>query len=173
MKRAVVLGLGLGLLAACGAGSAEAPLTIQLGLTHAATETALHAHQFCREQGQINTDHEMFPRCERTASEVSSAWVTAVFDGDRLVELRRWERFSDRDEATQRWNELLAARSRVSQPSDEALAHLRERGLLPPGTRSVKAFREDPGVVIGVYLLTPTPPEQANVLEQISYEKNY
>jgi len=43
--------------------------------------------------------------------------------------------------------------------------------VLPAGTRSVKAFRGDDGVVIGIYLLTPSPPENANVLEQVSYEK--
>jgi hypothetical protein len=167
MKRAVLLGL----LAACGGPSAESPLAIQLGLTHAATSQALHAHQFCRESGQIDSNHELFPRCDRTGAEVSDAWVSASFDGDRLVELQRWERFGDDGRAVERWNELLAARSKISQPSDEALLHLRARGLLPPGTRSVKAFREDAGIVIGVYLLTPSPPEQANVLEQISYEK--
>jgi hypothetical protein len=167
MKRAVLLGLW----AACGGPSAESPLAIQLGLTHAATTQALHAHQFCREPGQIDTNHELFPRCDRTGAEVSDAWVRASFDGDRLVELQRWERYGDADRAVERWNELLAARSKISQPSDEALLHLRARGLLPPGTRSVKAFREDAGIVIGVYLLAPSPPEQANVLEQISYER--
>jgi hypothetical protein len=159
------------LAAACGGPTAEAPLTVPLGLTHKATEQALHTHQFCRERGQVDTNHELFPRCDRTAAELGDAWVTAAFDGDRLVELRRWERYPDDARAVERWNELLAARMKVSQPSDEALRHLRERGLLPAGTRSVKAFREDAGVVIGVYLLQPSPPEQANVLEQISYEK--
>jgi hypothetical protein len=158
-------------LAACGGPSAESPLAIQLGLTHAATTQALQAHQFCRESGQIDSKHELFPRCDRTGAEVSDAWVSASFDGDKLVELQRWERFGDDARAIERWNELLAARSKISQPSDEALLHLRARGLLPPGTRSVKAFREDAGIVIGVYLLTPSPPEQANVLEQISYER--
>jgi len=171
MKRAVLLGLWV----ACGGPSAESPLAIQLGLTHAATTQALHEHQFCREPGQIehraSRYHELFPRCDRTGVEVSDAWVSASFDGDKLVELQRWERFGDDARAVERWNELLAARSKISQPSDEALLHLRARGLLPPGTRSVKAFREDAGIVIGVYLLTPSPPEQANVLEQVSYER--
>lgn len=161
----------VGLLAACGGPSAEAPLTLQLGLDHAATEQALHAHQFCREAGQQRSNHEVFPRCDRAAAELGEAWVAATFDGGKLVELRRWERYPDDEHAVERWNQLLAARGKVSQPSDEALRHLRERGLLPVGTRSVKAFRGDDGVVIGVYLLTPSPPEQANVLEQINYER--
>jgi len=161
----------LALLAACGGPTAEAPLTVQLGITHDAAEHDLQAHQFCREQGQINSNHELFPRCDRTAAELGEAWVNATFDGDKLVELRRWERYPDDNRAVERWNEMLAARTKISTPSDEALQHLRDRGLLPAGTRSVKAFRDPNGVVIGVYLLTPSPPENANVLEQVSYEK--
>ncbi|MEO6774363.1 MAG: hypothetical protein ABI467_15310 [Kofleriaceae bacterium] len=161
----------IGLLAACGGPSAEAPLTLQLGITHAAAERELHARQFCRVQGEPASNHELYPRCDRTAAELGEAWVNATFEGDRLVELRRWERYPDDDRAIERWNEMLVARSKLSTPSDEALRHLRERGLLPAGTRSVKAFRGADGVVIGVYLLTPSPPENANVLEQVSYEK--
>jgi hypothetical protein len=156
------------LAASCGSATAEAPLTVQLGITHDATEHALHAHQFCREPGQLDSNQELFPRCERTASEISDAWVTAIFDGDKLVELRRWERFADDNRAVERWNELVAARAKASTPADDALAQLH---VLQPGTRSVKAFRGDGDTLIGVYLLTPTPPEQASVLEKISYIK--
>jgi hypothetical protein len=161
----------VGLLAACGGPSAEAPLTVNLGITHDVAERELAAHQFCRVHGQPDANHELYPRCDRTAAELGEAWVNATFEGDRLVELRRWERYPDDNRAIERWNEMLAARSKVSTPSDEALQHLRERGVLPAGTRSVKAFRGDDGVVIGIYLLTPSPPENANVLEQVSYEK--
>jgi hypothetical protein len=161
----------VGLFAACGGPSAEAPLTLRLGVNHVETEQALHAHQFCREAGQGRASHEVYPRCDRPAAELGDAWVAATFDGDKLVELRRWERYPDDEHAVERWNQMLAARAKISQPSDEALRHLRDQGLLPAGTRSVKAFRGEDGVVIGVYLLTPSPPEQANVLEQINYEK--
>ena len=161
----------VGLLAACGGPRAEAPLTVNLGITHDAAERDLQAHQFCRVHGQPDSNHELYPRCDRTAAELGEAWVNATFEGDRLIELRRWERYPDDSRAVERWNEMLAARSKISTPSDEALQHLRERGLLPAGTRSVKAFRGQDGTVIGVYLLTPSPPENANVLEQVSYEK--
>ena len=157
--------------AACGGASAESPLTVSLGLTHDATEQALHAHQFCREPGQVNSDKEVFPRCDRAAAEVSDAWVQAIFDHDRLVELRRFERFTEDARAVERWNELVAQRMKSATPSDEAVQQLRDKGLLPAGTRTVKAFRGEGDTVIGVYLLTPTEPERANVLEQISYVK--
>ena len=67
-------------------------------------------------------------------------------------------------------SELVAA-ARASTPADDAVAELHDKGVLQPGTRTVKAFRADGDTVIGVYLLTPTPPENANVLEQISYVK--
>jgi hypothetical protein len=152
----------------CGGLNAEAPLTVPLGITHGKTESELHAHQFCRESGQVDTPKEVFPRCDRTASEVSEAWVTAIFDGDKLVELRRWERFPDDARAVERWNELVAARAKVSAPSD--VPQLKDKGLVQSGTRAVKAFTSG-DTVIGVYLLTPSEPENANVLEKVSYAK--
>ena len=157
-------------LVSCGGLNAEAPLTVPLGITHIKAESELHAHQFCRATGQVDTPQETFPRCDRTASEVSDAWVTAIFEGDKLVELRRWERFPDDSRAIERWNELVAARSKVSTPSDEALKQLKDKGLMQSGTRTVKAFING-DTVIGVYLLTPSEPENANVLEKVSYVK--
>jgi len=158
-------------VAACGGPSAEAPLTVPLGITHGDAEKALHAHQFCHKQGELPQKQELYPRCDRTAAELGDAWVTAEFDGDRLVELRRWERYGDDAQAVQRWNDLVAARMKTSTPSDEALQALRDKGLVEPGTRTVKAFREKDGTVVGVYLLTPSAPQNANVLEKIQYVK--
>jgi hypothetical protein len=157
--------------AACGGASAEAPLTVPLGLTHKDAESALHAHQFCHKQGELPQKQEVYPRCDRTASELGDAWVTAEFDGDRLVELRRWERYGDDARAVERWNELVSARMKSSTASDEALQALRDKGLMEPGTRTVKAFRDKDGTVVGVYLLTPSEPQNANVLEKITYVK--
>jgi hypothetical protein len=157
--------------AACGGANADQPLTIRLGLTHKQAESELHAHQFCHAQGQLPQKQEMYPRCDRTASELGDAWVTATFEGDRLVELRRWERYGDDDHAIARWNELVAARTKTSTPSDEALQELKDKGLVEPGTKTVKAFRDKDGTVVGVYLLSPQPPQNANVLEKITYTK--
>jgi len=161
--------VGALVFAACGGASAEAPITVDLGLTHDQTERALAAHQYCRKPGEPAGPRELYPRCDRPAAEWGESWITASFDGDRLVELRRWERYADQAHALERWNELVTARSKASQPSDEALQELRDKGLLEAGTRAVKAFRGSDAVVIGVYLLTPTPPENASVLEKISY----
>lgn len=163
------------LLVGCGGATAEAPLTVKLGLTHDATEAALKQHQFCLESSTSTVKQtqqkQMYPRCERAASEQGDAWVVASYDGDKLVELRRFERYPEDDHALQRWNDLVAARMKVSQPSDAALQQIKDRGQLEPGTRTVKAFTGEDGTVVGVYLLNPMPPENANVLEKITFVK--
>ncbi|NVB83992.1 MAG: hypothetical protein HOV81_36790 [Kofleriaceae bacterium] len=160
---------------ACGGATAESPLTVSLGGSHDATEQALKTHQFCLERSSSviasQQKQQLYPRCGRTAAEHGDAWVIASYDGDRLVELRRYERYGDDNRAIERWNALVGARMKTSTPSDEALADLKSRGLVEPGTRSVKAFQAAAGTVVGVYLLTPSPPENANVLEKISYVK--
>lgn len=156
---------------ACGGATAEAPLTVSLGISHKDAEKALHDHQFCHKQGELPQKDEVYPRCDRTAAELGDAWVTAEFDGDRLIELRRWERYADDAAAVQRWNDLVAARMKTSTPSEEALQALKDKGLMEPGTRTVKAFRAQDGTVVGVYLLTPSAPQNANVLEKIQYVK--
>jgi hypothetical protein len=158
-------------LAACGGPSAEAPLTVSLGLSRDAADKALAQHQYCKKPGLPAMKRELYPRCDRAGSEWGDSWVLASFDGDHLVELARYERYSDDARAVERWNALVTARSEKTPPSDEALQDLRTRGLLEGGTRAVKAFREPDGTVVGVYLLTPTPPDQASILEKVTYTK--
>jgi hypothetical protein len=160
--------LSIGLAACCGV-TAESPLTIPLGLSHDATTQALRGHQFCRTDREVDGPQRVYPRCDRAGAELGDAWVTASFQGDRLVGLRRWERYGDDARAVERWNELVGERMKASAPSDAALKALKDKGQVQGGTRAVKAFLQADGTVIGVYLLTPTPPENASVLEQISY----
>jgi hypothetical protein len=156
------------LLAGCGGVSSEAALNIPLGLPRAQVEQRLHAHQYCHRAGEPSARFDTYPRCDRPGTEYGESWVTAEYDGDRLVELRRWERFSDDAHAVERWNQLIADRAKLTPESDEALRAIQKHSLLQPGTRALKAFRIDPRTVVGVYLLTPTEPEQASVLEKIS-----
>jgi hypothetical protein len=157
----------------CGGAVAERPLTVQLGITHDQTEAALKNHQFCLETSSSQVKHtqqkQTYPRCNRPASEHGDAWVIARYEGDKLVELRRFERYGDDNQAVQRWNDLVGERMKVSAPSEAALQKIKDRGQLEAGTRSVKAFENKDGTVVGVYLLTPSAPDNANVLEKISY----
>jgi hypothetical protein len=172
-----VVAATVSLLPACGGPRAEAPLTMRLGMTHDATEQELRAHKFCLETSSSTVKQtqqkQVYPRCERTAAEHGDAWVIAIYDGDKLVELRRYERYGDDNRAVERWNELVADRLKQGPVSDVALQKIKDRGLLQAGTRAVQAFNGEPGTVVGVYLLTPNPPEHANVLEQVTYaERN-
>jgi hypothetical protein len=163
-------------LAACGGPVAESPLTMQLGLSHEATEKSLRAHQFCLETSSSTVKYteqkQVYPRCERAAAEHGDAWVVAIYEGDKLVELRRYERFPDDNRAIERWNELVSERMKKGPASEAALQKMKNRGVLPSGTRSVKAFDGEPGTVVGVYLLAPSPPDQANVLEQVTFAEH-
>jgi len=152
--------------AGCAAQAADAPLTIPLGLPRDAAERELSAHQYCKRAGEPAERKEVYPRCDRPGAEVSDSWVTAIYDHDRLIELRRFERFSDDARAVERWNQLVGARAKVAPASDAAGKQLAARGL-EPGTRAVQAFQLDARTVVGVYLLTPVPPDRASVLERI------
>ena len=160
--------VALVLLAACAGATAEAPLTVQLNVSRVDAEKALHAHQYCRKDENPPQPQEVYPRCDRPGTEWGDSWVQARYEGDRLVELRRWERYADDAHAVERWNQLVAERAKLTPESAEAAQAIRDKGLLEPGTRSMKAFRVDASTVVGIYLLQPQEPERAAVLEKIS-----
>ena len=165
--RRIVLGIVVGALIGCGGLSADAPLRVKLGTPRDQTLAQLRAQKFCfREDGPAQRV-ETYPRCERAGADWGEGWVTATYDGGRLIELRRYERFTDDARAVDRWNQLVADRMKLSPDASDAADALRRRGPLEPGTRSVKAFQLDPTTVVAVYLLTPSPPENASILEAI------
>ena len=156
----------LAVLGGCGGVTAESPLTVSLGIPRDQAQIALEHHRYCRKQDGPPQKTETFVRCDRPGLEWGESWVVARYEGDTLVELKRYERFSDDGRAVERWNQLVEARAKVTPGSPDADHALRDK-LLEPGTRTVKAFRVDAGTLAGVYLLTPTPPEDASILEAI------
>jgi hypothetical protein len=150
----------------CAGATAEAPLTVKLGIGRDQSTAALRGHQYCHKDGPPQPI-ETFPRCDRPGTEWGDSWVTARYDGDTLIELRRWERYAEDSVAVERWNQLVTDRLKLAPDAPDAVDALRAKGQLEPGTRTVKAFRVDAGTVVGIYLLTPTPPENASVLEAI------
>lgn len=159
--------LSLVLIVGCAGPAAEAPLRVKLGVSRDQATSELRAAQFChKDEGGAAQKIVTYPRCERAATEWGESWVTAKYEDEKLVELRRYERFTDDDRAIERWNQLIGERAKISPEAPDAAAALRTKGL-EPGTRTMKAFRVDADTVVGVYLLNPTPPEQANVLETI------
>ncbi|MGE0868922.1 MAG: hypothetical protein AB7P03_10175 [Kofleriaceae bacterium] len=150
----------------CGGAAADAPLNIKLGVGRDQAASALRASQYCREPAPPSK-LESYPRCERTGTEWGESWVTARYEGDTLVEVRRWERYTDDQRAVERWNQLVADRMKLDPKAADAVSELRRAGPLQTGTRSLKAFRLDDNTVVGIYLLTPSPPEDASVLEAL------
>ncbi len=154
-------------LAACGGPSAESPVTLALGTPREQVIRDLRAkHRYCAKMDQQPQPTEIYSRCERPGAEWGESWITATYDAGKLVELKRYERFSDDARAVERWNQLVGERTKLGPATDDAAAALHGRPL-EPGTRSMKAFRVDPTTIVGVYLLTPTPPEDASILEAI------
>jgi hypothetical protein len=162
----VVISGALGMLGGgCGGAIAEQPLTIPLGIDRAAADTALEQHQYCHHVDGPRPKIETYQRCKRVGTEWGESWVQATYDdAGKLVELRRYERFTDEERATERWNQLVADRARTGQPADQTA--LGDRPL-EPGTRTVKLFRVGGDTVVGVYLLEPEPPRDANILEAV------
>jgi hypothetical protein len=161
-----VSSLVLVLATACGGITADHPLTIPLGLRRTQADAALGKHQYCHTVDGPRPDVETYPRCKRAGSEWGESWVVATYAEDKLVELKRYERFSEDARATERWNQLVAARQQTTPSTPEAAAALRTK-LLEPGTRTVQAFRIDAETVVGIYLLAPRPPEDASILEAV------
>jgi hypothetical protein len=149
----------------CAGASAESPITVSLGAPREQVIRDLKSkHHYCGQPAATKTD--TYPRCDRPGAEWGESWIAATYEEGKLVELKRYERFSDDARAIERWNQLIGERTKLQPISDEATTALNARPL-EPGTRSMKAFRVDATTVVGVYLLTPTPPEDASILEAI------
>lgn len=154
-------------LTACGGATADAPLRVKLGTPRDRALAELRAQKFCfREDGPAQRV-ETYQRCERAGTDWGEGWVTATYEDGKLAELRRYERYSDDARAVERWNQLVGDRMKVSPDAKDASDALRRRGPLEPGTRSVKAFQLDATTIVAVYLLTPSPPENASILEAV------
>jgi len=166
-------GLGLWIsavvVAACGGANAESPITVSLGSPRELVIQDLKTkHGYCAktEVRPAPTTTDVYRRCERPGAEWGESWIAASYDGGRLVELKRYERFSDDARALERWNQLVGERTKLA-PASAAAADVMRGRPLEPGTKSMKAFQIDATTVVAVYLLSPTPPEDASILEAI------
>ncbi len=154
--------------AGCGASALDRPLTVPLGLDRQGTAAALRRFDYCPGE-PTEAALEVFPRCDRPGSEWGDSWVQVEYEGDRLIRVRRWERYDDDERAVERWNQLVALRAKLGPESDPARQALRQLRQLPAGTRSWTAFQHGDAndVAVAVFLLTPTAPENAAILEEI------
>ena len=154
-------------LAGCAGPTAESPITVSLGAPREQVIADLEKkHRYCAKPAHRPppTGTDTYPRCDRPGAEWGESWITAKYEDGKLVELKRYERFADDARAVERWNQLIGDRAKVTP--EDATAVMRARPL-EPGTRSMKAFKVGANTIVGVYLLTPTPPEDASILEAI------
>jgi len=158
----------LAALAGCAGATADAPLRVKLGISRDQAIHDLRAAKFCFTPDGPAQPVETFKRCDAPGSDWAEAWVVARYDQLTLVELRRYERFNDGARALERFNQLVAARAELSPDAGDAgKIALEKDGALEPGTKMVKAFQADADTIVGVYLLTPQPPDQADILEAV------
>lgn len=161
-----VLGV-LVIFAACGGPSADRPLTIPIGMKRALLPAELHRFEYCKGD-PTDESTELFPRCDRVGVELGSSWVLAEYEEDRVVRLQRWERFAEENQGVERFNSLVEQRTAASgPPSDDARGLISAQQNLPAGTKTWVAFHAGEHALVGIYLLDPQPPENANVLEEI------
>jgi hypothetical protein len=163
----VTLSFGVG----CGGASAQTPLDLPMGTTRAELVHQLRSHEYCegREPAAEAALTETFPRCSAPGAEYAQSWVVAYYDeGGRVVKVQRWEKYAEPDRALDRFNELVEKRTQAAgTPSVEAKQIIGRQEPLPMGTTTWVAFPSGEYAAVGVYLLDPSPPENANVLEEI------
>ena len=83
--------------------------------------------------------------------------MIASYEGDKLVELRRFERYGDDDRAVERWNELVGARMKIARRIRcSARSRSRTRACSSRARARQGIRRRADGTVVGVYLLTPS-----------------
>jgi hypothetical protein len=155
-------------LASCGGTSAQTPLDVPVGLRRDQLRDELRRFEYCQKEEVV--DHtEVFPRCKITGTELGESWVVAHYDeSGRAVKVQRWERYAEEQRGLDRFNALIEKRSAQSgPPSDDAKAQLSAQQPLPEGTKTWVAFTSGTSALVGVYLLDPSPPQNAMILEEL------
>ena len=157
--------LALLFLVGCAHG-VDPPLEVPLGLPRDQVPAELRRFEFCPAAERSWGPAETFPHCDGPRPDWKDSWVVVEYTNDHASRVQRFERFDDDARAIDRWNQLVNARAKKAAPTAEARAAVTAHHDLPPGTRSWQAFPGD-HTVTAVYLLTPRPPDNASVLEEI------
>jgi hypothetical protein len=146
--------------------AADGPLDVPLGLPRDQVPAELRRFEYCAAAERTWGPTERFAHCDTPGADWAESWVVVEYTGDHASRVARYERFDDDARAVDRWNQLVNARAKKAAPTAEARATVTAVHTLPPGTRSWQAFVGD-HTVTAVYLLTPRPPDNASVLEEI------
>ena len=114
-----------GLVASCAGATAESPITVSLGTPRDRVIADLeHQHRYCAkpEVRPAPNATDIYKRCDRPGAEWGESWIAATYEDGKLVELKRYERFSDDARALERWNQLVGDRTKLAPASADANA---------------------------------------------------
>jgi hypothetical protein len=165
--RLLALGAFSAAVASCAGTNAESPLYVKPGTSRDSTTIELRRHAYCLDR-HPPVAKEIYQRCDRPGTEQGDAWVEVNFDHDKMVELRRYERYSDSAVASQRWNELAQAHcaNSAAVPGDQAKQTYRSKQPIPNGVQRWMAATVG-NYVVAVFLLTPGSADEPSLLEHI------
>ena len=149
--------------------AAEGPLDVPLGLPRDQVVGELRHFELLpaadRPRVRRRRSRAATPRARLAATRGSSS---STRTRSRKSSLQRFERWDDDARAIDRWNQLVNARAKTVPASDRRRARGDHRAPRPAtGHPLVAGVPTGDHTVVAIYLLTPRPPDNASVLEEI------
>ncbi len=139
------------------------------GQSRVEAEGSLDRSNYCRGGAATHTIQK-YERCGVTGFENVQSWVVVNYNKTgKVVRARRLKRFGSHGEAVKGWNlRWENMRNELGKSSNEARAQLGVLGEIPEGAITWKVwFSASKGHLIGLYLVKPSEPSDAQVVEVI------
>lgn len=163
MRLRVVLLLTTVLLGCASNSSLRIPLTPGQG--RGLAEASLEKHNYCRDGSRKQS--QSYLRCHTKGLEIGESWFVVDYDKEQgVTRVQRMERFPTHEDATKRWNSLVAERSEeLGEESPEAREAIAILDEAPAGAVLWKVWRHTTGDLNGIYLVKPKTEIDPNVIE--------
>jgi len=164
MRLRVVLLLAAVTLECASNSSLRIPLS--LGQNRGQVEAALENQNYCRDGSRKQS--QSYLRCHVKGLELGESWFVIDYDKEQdVMRVRRMERFPTHQDATKRWNSLVAERSEeLGEESPEAREAIAILDQAPAGAVLWKVWRRvGSGVLNAIYLVKPRTEMDPNVVE--------
>lgn len=161
------------ILVACGGTQRNLELPVRPGQTRELAEETLRSSNYCRLES-VEKLQQSYVRCGIKGFEPGESWVVLDYDKTGPIKrVRRMEHFDSHKQATKRWSELEAARSKVFGAEDtEARGILASAGEAPVGARVWRVWASADGTrVRGLYLVKTEDPKAPRVVEVIRWRE--
>ena len=154
------------LLVGCGAGT-DLRFPASLGKSRDVTEASLEQRKYCRHEPR-RMQSQSYVRCKTKGFSLGESWLVVDYnDSQDVVRVRRMEHYATHEEATKRWNALVAERSEeLGAESQEGRDIMAQLGEAPAGSVAWKVWRRgDAGNLSAIYLVKPDAADDPNVVE--------